>query len=540
MAPDSFQEAQPEKNSAPRPAEWLGLFLMLGGLLLLNLLTYNLYPQVWSDEVWFSEPAVNYVTEGDFHARSFMFVPVHGFPYINCPLYLMVQIPWLAITGTSVLGIRSFNYTLMAVAAFLIWVVSWRFKLVRTPSARLLLVLLLHLGYGMSYAYRCSRPDILGMVCLSLLLLSFTVSDRRWRAAGLLFFSAVTFWIGLQVALFAGFACFLGLLVLRLVRFSEFLVVSVGLACGAASLAVFLWWKGVLASFVPQIVGQLGKRYAHDTLPIGTKIHRVLGNVLVSYMDEFSTDLIIAGIALVLLVNWKKLSPGIRALNAYCLILVFGVPFLFDIAGHWAFYYSYLRFVPASLALFATIGELTQAPIGQRRAWVKPFWLATVGAAIMVGLPMRLALSVSRCHLPPRSEMLQTLRAGIHPGDVALSDQALFFETRQVTTEVYTRFSTAGLFHSFAKGGHDFSPEEKASISVLVIRPQDAKITTNYLGGGWVAEGPPFGESQDFGVLTRLPIVGGRFASYSLQLQNERYPLQIFRRAPEATGAKPQ
>jgi hypothetical protein len=35
----------------------------------------------------------------------------------------------LAVTGTSVLAVRSFNYTLMTAAAFLIWLGAWRFGL---------------------------------------------------------------------------------------------------------------------------------------------------------------------------------------------------------------------------------------------------------------------------------------------------------------------------------------------------------------------------------------------------------------------------
>ena len=533
MPPDSFREAAPDKIPVPRPAEWLWLFLLLGGFLVLNILTYNLYPQVWCDEMWFSEPAVNYVKEGVFHSRKFMFLPKDAFPSLNCPLYLMVQIPWIAIAGNSVLAIRSFNYILMAVAVFLIWTASWRFGLVRTPSARLFLVALLHLGYGMSYAYRCSRPDILGMTCLALLFLSFSISNRRWRTAGLFVFSAGTVWIGLQVALFVAFAAFVAMIIPRLVRLWEFVLVSFGLACGAASLAVFLWWKGALAWFVPLILGQLGKHYTYGTPTLGARLGRVFNAVAVSYVDEFTTDILIAGLVLCLLLGWKKLSARTRALNLYCLILAFGLPVLFEIAGHWAFYYSYLRFVPVALVFFTTVGELLGSG-GNKvpQPLVKIIWGAALLCAMAVGLPLRLMLTASFCHLAPRDEILRNLRAAINPGDVVMSDTGVWFETRQLTTDVYNRWCSSGLTYSFARGGHDFSPEEKRAISVLVMRPKDAESFTNYFGGQWTAAGPPFGDTQDFGPAVRIPVVGRRFASYSLQPQNERYLLQIFRRTP--------
>src|SRR5258705_11160182 len=51
-------------TSTPERSEWLGILLLIGGFLIFNLLTCNLYPAVWCDEVWFSEPAVNLVTHG--------------------------------------------------------------------------------------------------------------------------------------------------------------------------------------------------------------------------------------------------------------------------------------------------------------------------------------------------------------------------------------------------------------------------------------------------------------------------------------------
>jgi hypothetical protein len=538
VPPDQNAEAGAGAACRPKSSEWLGVLLILAGFLVLNVLTCNLYPQVWCDEVWFSEPAVNMVREGAFHTRALMFQPPHTFPTINCPLYLMVQVPWLAVTGTSVLAIRSFNYSLMALAAFLVWMASWRLKLITSVFGRVVLVLLLHLGYGMSYAYRCSRPDILGMTCLLLLLLSFSIPNRRVREACLVILSAVSVWIGLQVAFFAGFACLMAVLVLRVVRIRELLLVSAGLALGAVSMALLLWWKGVMANFLPHMAAVMGRRYAHDSLPLGVKAHRVLSAVLSSSVEDFTTTALVAGLGLMLLWGWPALSRKTRTLNLYCLILVFGAPLLFDLVGHWAFYYAYLRFVPACLALFTTVGELTERGGGRATpTWPKVVWLATVALGMAVGLPMRLALAVTQCHLAARQELLRTLRSSIEPVDVVLSDHATFFEAKQIATEVYDPNYSAVLGHDWAAGGHDFSTAEKRAISVLIIRPEQAQQITNHLGGRWVPAGPPFGDTQDFGSLARLPVVGKRFVGYSLQPQNERYLLRIFKRAPDFSSA---
>src|SRR5204862_5995564 len=142
------------------------------------------------------------------------------------------------------------------------------------------------------------------------------------------------------------------------------------------------------------------------------------------------------------------LTVRTRALNLFCLVLIFGPPLLFDLLGHWAFYYSYLRFVPATLALFATVSELldVSTPASAQRfpseagrfAWlVKAVWLAAVILAMGIGLPLRLALSLGYSHLVPRDEIQQIVRANIQPNDVVLSDSAPFYEVKSVARLVY-------------------------------------------------------------------------------------------------------
>jgi hypothetical protein len=41
--------------------EWGGVLLLIIGIIVINLLTYNYYPNVWCDEPTFSEPAINLV-----------------------------------------------------------------------------------------------------------------------------------------------------------------------------------------------------------------------------------------------------------------------------------------------------------------------------------------------------------------------------------------------------------------------------------------------------------------------------------------------
>ena len=270
-------------ETRPGRWEWISLLLLLLGFLGFNLATYNFYPNVWCDEVWFSEPAVNFVQNGSFTTTTWQFQPANTFPTVNCPFYSLALVPWLKLTGTTLLSVRAFNYSLMAMASFLVWLISWRFGLVKNSWLRLLMVTVLHLGYGISFAYRCSRPDILGLVSLALLALSFQFQRRLIRESCLFILAATTIWIGLQVSLFAWFACAVAGVVFGRNIFRALIVLSIGMCFGLGSVLLFFAGKGVLAWFLPMVIGWLGKRYAHaPQLPFSTRVLTVLRDSLSS------------------------------------------------------------------------------------------------------------------------------------------------------------------------------------------------------------------------------------------------------------------
>lgn len=537
-----MNETKPELRAAPEPeplagsgkagsAEWLAVLCLIALFLAFNLATSDSYPTVWCDEVLFSEPAINLVKHGSFTTTVWEYNHANTFPVVNCPLYPMALVPWLAVTGTTVLAVRSLNYTLMAVAAFLIWRASWRFALVRSAWARLLMVAILHLGYGMSFSYRCSRPDILGLVCLLLLLFALAIRDRGRREVCLFLLAAATVWIGLQVALFAAFASFLAWWLLRQVAFRDLVVLAVGMLVGAGSLVLFLSWHGVLSCFYLSIIGLIGKNYAHSReVPVATGLLRVFPDTARGYLHDFSTFVLMLGLVTLLVGAWSRLSVATRRFALYCILLVFLVPLLFNLVGHDAFYYTYLRFVPATLGLFAVYSELASPGIPVH-SLLKPAFLVTALVAAIVGLPVRLAFSLASVKKLPRPEVRRIVSARVRPTDVVFSDYATFFEVKEVAKLVYDPYFSSTLLRRNVIG-FDFSAEQKRSISVLVIRPEQQERLTRFFGGSWTPVSGPFGDTQDVARLAGLPVIGRTLASYAAQPQNERYQVQIFRRLP--------
>jgi hypothetical protein len=527
-------------NSEQRPPkwEWFGVIVLIAGLMIFNLATYNYFPTVWCDEVAYSEPAINKILYGSYTTTVWEFNPINTFPIVNCPLYGMALVPWLTAVGTSLVAVRSFNYMLMGLAAFLCWTISWRFGLVKSSLARLLMVGMLHFGYGMGFAYRSCRPDVLGLVCLLSLVFVFGIRRHSLQQFCIAAFSAITIWIGLQIALFAVFAFVVSWIVFRRVGWRELICLAIGMATGAGSLILFLYWKGVLAYFLPPVIGVVDKSYSvapsvsHLALAIN-----LLKRMLIEYKEDFSIVVVIP--LLVLLAAGKWLKPATRKFVSCGLIFIFGTPVLFEIFGHFALYYSGLRFVPAILALSAAYSELSTARVPDFPRWLQGAFAASMIGAALVGLPLRLGITLGFCKLVPREEIRRIIRTQISSRDIVFTEYVTFFEVKQIARTVYDPFTSMTLQPAFVRG-YDLSEEERRSVSVMVIRPEQKERLAEYFGGKWEPASAPFGDNQNFSALMRLPIVGKKFASHARQPQIERFPVQIFRRmsdrSPIANG----
>lgn len=517
------------------------MLLFLGGFFVFSLATCNYYPAVWCDEILYSEPAINLVRHGSYTTDAYEFQPPGTFPIVNCPLYGMSLAPWLAAFGTNLLAVRSFNYALMALGIFLCWSASWRFGLVRSSFLRLLMLLVLCSGYGMSYSYRCSRPDILGMVCLLLLLLAHKIRRPHLRGLCLVGLAAAAPWIGLQVAFYAWIASLAAWAVLRRTGFRELVLLTLGMGAGVAALLLFMYAKGMLPYFLPPVFGIMQGTFYHQAAypSVWVAVTRFVSQAVGDYVRDFSLLFLLPLLVLLPALAWNRLGLARRRLLIYCLVLVFGAPLLFRVVGHWAFYYSYLSFVPATLAVFAASSELASLRPAPAARWWQPVFAAAVAGAILAGLPLRLALTLTCARLIARDEVRRIVGAWVTSQDVVFGEYMPFFELKGAARVVYHFYSSAVLWPAGIPG-FDLPPAQKEAVRVLVIRPSQRERVCAYFGGAWEAVTEPLGDTQDFSKLTRLPVVGNDFARYAAQPQNERYQIQVFRRlgvVPEGPAA---
>jgi len=536
--PDTLPPSPDEYR--PSRAEVVVVLGLLAVILAFNVWTYNWYPTVWTDEVLWSEPAINLVKTGHFTTSVWQLQPADTFWAAQSPLYCFALSGWLRFAGTSLLAVRSFNFVLVSFAAFLAWVTLWRYRLVATPLRRIFIVPLLLFGYGISFAYRSARPDMAGMVSLLGLLLAFSTSNRRRKDMLVFLSAAITPWVGMQVALFATVACVIAKLVFLRMRFRDLLIVATGIVAGGATLLAFFAAHGVLAYFLGSVSQGVSESFVHidpktHAAQIATFFESVpqrLKMTFQAYVSDFSGVPLLLGVLCLWLYSPAGFNKKAKPAMIYLLGLFFGVPLIFSFTGHFAFYYSYMIYAPAVVAFLMAWSEARTGFAAKSNVLSAAAFSGAMLLAVAEGLPLKLLLARSFCRLVPRQEYARIIQSQVQPADVVFADFTAFFEAKQAAQRVFAPVY-AKHFIDFSSRSHEFSLEEKKSITVLIVRPEQFDGMKKYFGGEWAPVSGEFGDSFSLGNAPKIPLLGRRIESYFGAPQVYRHRLQIFRRVSD-------
>jgi hypothetical protein len=521
----SPNDALPEARITAAKWESLLVICAVVVLFVVNLLTCNFYPSVWRDEISFSEPAINLAHSGTFSTVTWPFQPENTFWAVNTPLYSWVLTAWLKVFPATVLGVRSLNYVLFGITSFLLWTVSLRLGLASTPLSRILLVATVHFGAAISLAYRCSRPDVLGMLCLLLLALVLSAKSSPRKSATLLLLGAITPWVGLQVGLYAGLACFLAWLILRAISFTDVLLAAAAIGAGTVALVAFLAWHHALGFYMNSI-HFITEPTAHSAGSSGNWFLSHLRTAVQCYKMDFSLVPVLACVLFYLFIFAGRLQKPVKLLACYVLALYLIVPAVFTFTGHFSPFYGYMIYIPLVFGLFAlrSVARIKS----QDGKWSDSVFMLAIGAAMLVGLPMRLALPSACCHIVPRQVIRDSIQTRVQPEDVVLCEPTVYFEARQTAKHVLTTD-----YFEFRK----FSESQKAAVSVIIIKPESLEFFTKFFGGQWRQVSDPFGDSCSPPRISQFPPLEAFLRRYFSNSTNERYQVCVYRRSIQAPAA---
>jgi len=476
----------------------LAAFFVL--FLIVNLLTASRYPIVWIDEVEFVDPAENLFLDHGFTSKAWPHRNDDKFFASYPPLYPFMLSAWINVSGFSPTGVRSLNYLLVILAAASIWLAVKRLKLVEFPWSRLLLVVLVLLGYGVSMSYRSGRPDMLTFLLAASAFLAYTHRSAKIRCALLTTLGVLCPFAGLQLLAFAMIFASLLLFYLKKKFVKEFICIVLGLGVGVISLIVVYHINGVLNNFVASVrpqttVGLLEMIFEGNFSPR----NRVPA--------DLSLITLMLTVFLILSCRLRDRTFKWNSMLSFGLVVSFIVPTGMLLAGKFPTYYSWMVYVPLVVCVSSSLALI------KKPSKVRSVVIGLLMLACLAGLPLQLAISAYDWEDRDHGPVEHMVEANLAAYDWVYCDYAAYYAVKKRVKKVFLPNSLNWL-----------SPHQKEKISALVIAPQKLEGVTKNIGGRWnpVGEGVELKKGSLF-----EDILGLRT---DLGLFGKKYHLRIYRR----------
>ena len=481
--------------------------MVLGLLVLaLHLATLTRYPQVWLDEVIFTDPAVNLAWTGRFTSTAWYFQSADAYWAANVPLYSWLLAAWIEVGGLSPLAVRSLNLVLAALSSALLVAWPWRMGWLRSSRWTLLYAALVMAGHGMVVAARSGRYDVLGLLLCALLLWTLLLPGALWRRGlAMVIAAGVVPMAGLHVALYVGLLAVFWLAWCGLRPWREVLLILGGLALGGLALLLVYRGQGVLADFLlnVRLSGYGGKKDWPK--------------------DPSLWLLVLAALGLA----WRHGPGELQRRHPVALGLVvagLGVPAVIFLVARLPTFYAWMVHVPLALGLVMWgeraerlachgVDDAPASPI--TRPLQRLLWLA-----VLVGLPLQTTLGtllwVARDPVP----LNHFLAASGAANQVVLVDPAAYYAVKPVARQTYLTM------YNFDT---DAQPRlSRKQVRLMIVDPITQPALARQMGGTWLP-GPRYEPAPGPWAPAQWEWLARR-VSHSLF---GNYRLQVFQREPE-------
>jgi hypothetical protein len=462
-----------ERGFAGHEGALVALFLL--AFLAVNLLTATRYPFPWNDECDIAEPAVSLL-----HGHGF----VIRFSEI-LSLYSFLLVPWMKLFGTTLVALRAASIVSVAAAFAVLWSAVKRLGFVEGASSRLFLLFLLSTEYAMIFAYRDGRYDGFGALLMSLALWILSIPNRRARILSLAVLSLLLAWAGLQflpVLFAAGLVFFL---FYRSKYLPEIAVSWCASALGAAALFLSIRASGRLAGFLKFIHAQP----SGPTILANWLHHR--GFHQANYIPkDFSLPFLLAAVLLLFLflprpqgeesrpraANFRPQAQKSHALLAFGLVFTVVLTAVMLAAAKLPTYYCYLLAIPLGLAIASALAQ-------PQPRWLRGATLGLCALSALAGAGLNLAVCLSDWRDRDYARVQEFIAQSVRPADIGYIDSEGYLAARTIAADVYLPEIAGGDILD------QLSEEQRKSITVLVIRPEDAARVLASFGDQWQPTG---------------------------------------------------
>jgi len=487
--------------------ETINVIVLLAAILLLNLVTAMTFPAVWQDEVMYTDPAANVVLGRGFTSSAWYVQSSNQYWAANAPLHELVLARWLKVFGLSPLAVRTINYVWFVLGTFLAWQFCVRTAVINRPRLRLLCVILLACGSGISFSYRSGRPDMICYFLAAATLCASTIRSFPMRYSVLMALGFLYPWAGLPLLPFLVLATGLALVFFGWKSALNGVCTGIGAALGLAGLYLFFRSHGVWDSFAASVQLHASGKIA------GVYGHAQWNVIPALLIRDRSAPLLLLAAVVLMGWNWKHRDAAAIKTTAFAIATGLGIPLAMHFTGVFPIYYGWMAALPVTLALCHALSIQRTMTCGPKTA-VSVLLIA----AMIIGLPIRLITAAIVSSGTSYAESTRFVTDHLKSSDVAYVDYAAF----------YPATASAGKIYTLRYMEYAMTPEEKQSVNVLVISPSHFSTATNYLPGNWISEA-----TFDGGIATnRLPnFIAKKLEEGTTRAVHDPYHFTIYRKS---------
>lgn len=428
----------------------IGFFLVF---LVLNLVTGSRSPTVWTDEVCYADPSINLVESGAFTSTAWEVQSSSEHWAGNVPLYQLLLAGWLHLFGTSITAVRSLNYVLVLFATGLLWLVGRRTGWISNPATRLVFVIMVLSGYGVSFAYRSGRPDMLGFFLVSVGVFACTLSEDRYRHWAVLMIGALLPISGLQFLPYIGLLCGLGLFWVPSWLGTLSIASGFGTIFGGGALAAYYRYRGVWDDFLQAIT-----RHTAAGQDVSSKL---LDLPSVLHLDPSYTLLLFGTLSLGGYFAWRRKTETsfLQSNVIYLLTVAVATPVALFIVGKYTTPYSWMGYVPLAFGVCVAASTIS---------WNRSEVIVGLSLLVLVcgiGLPARVGISILQWEGRSYEPVKRSVSRHITDQDTVFSTYQGYYAAKAHASTVYLPKHTIYL-----------SSNEKAetlrSVDKLILSPR--------------------------------------------------------------------
>ena len=467
---------------------------------LINFYTSSLYPIPWADEVMSLDPAANLYYGNGLRSTAYPFESRDSI-HTYAPLYSIFLAGWLCLFGLSIESVRSFHYFGVSIATFILWLAVLRFRLIQSARYRMFMIVIILLGYGISFIYRSGRIDSIILVIIAASFLVITVKKSRTRLLLLWLLSILYPLAGYQLVLFSGIISILLLIYLGEKFISETSII----------------WFGMVSSLVFFSLLQQSMEVFDDVLK-AIALSTSTGLIGVFFGDnQFSHRNIIpkdpslvflyASMIIIILSEIKSKKFQRRSITSFMAAVAIFIPFGFLLVAKFPTYYSYLVYLPLSMGVCIILSRSILFNS------VNSIITVLLILACITGLPLQLMSAYYDADDRDHGRLEALIGREVNADDWVLCDFSAYYATKNRVKMVFLPTYVDIM-----------SDDDKNSLTALIIPPGRKKSLEEKIGGSWQSVGLTVKPKQK----TILEWLSGK--SIDVGLISKKYNIQIYRR----------